>query len=239
MPQLYVNLDHVATVRQARGTPYPSVVEAALVAEATGRIHGITLHLREDRRHVHDDDMREVGRRIELPFNFEMSVAEEIVLVCLEVGPAQATLVPEKREELTTEGGLDLDRGGDRVREVTARLKDAGTLVSLFIDPDADAIRRSLDLGATHIELHTGRYADATNDAERLRELDALREGARLAHEIGLVVNAGHGLTHENVGPVAAIPNMEDLNIGHAIVARAILLGLPSALAEMRTAMGC
>lgn len=237
MPQLYVNLDHVATIRQARGTPYPDVAEAARIAEASGFIDGITLHLREDRRHVNDDDMRRVKACIDKPFNFEMSVAEEIVRICREVAPAQATLVPEKREEVTTEGGLDLVAAADRVRAVTSELQADGILVSLFVDPDPDAMRRSKDLGATHVELHTGRYADAEGDAERDREFECLLTAAAAARELGLVVNAGHGLTHENVTPVAAIPDVEDLNIGHAIVARSIFLGLPGALAEMRRAM--
>ena len=237
MAQLYVNLDHVATIRQARGTVYPDVAEAALLAESTGVVDGITLHLREDRRHVQDEDMRRVRACIRTPFNFEMSVAEDIVRICREVAPDQATLVPEKREEVTTEGGLDLVMTSERVREVTTELQADGTLVSLFIDPTADAVRRSRDLGATHVELHTGRYADAPDKASRDRELESLLCAAAAAREAGLIVNAGHGLTHENVGPVASIPGMRDLNIGHAIVARAVLFGLPAALHEIRQAM--
>lgn len=237
MPQLFVNLDHVATLRQARGTTYPDVTEAACLAEASGTVNGITLHLREDRRHVNDDDMRRVKKSIHIPFNFEMSVADDIVRVCREVAPAQATLVPEKREELTTEGGLDLVRAADRVRAVTAELQSDGIMVSLFVDPDPDTMLRARDLGATHVELHTGRYADATDDGDRATELEHLQHAARVAQDHGLIVNAGHGLTHLNVGPVAAIPGVLDLNIGHAIVARSVFLGLAGALREMRDAI--
>jgi len=237
MPQLYVNLDHVATLRQVRGTTYPDVTEAAVLAESSGHVHGITLHLREDRRHVNDDDMRRVKERINIPFNFEMSVAEDIVRICREVAPAQATLVPEKRKELTTEGGLDLVGGGERLREVTRDLQNDGIAVSLFVDPDGDTMKRSRDLGATHVELHTGRYADATDDAARATELEHLQHAARVAQDHGLLVNAGHGLTHLNVGPVAAIPGILDLNIGHAIVARSVFLGLVEGLREMREAI--
>jgi pyridoxine 5-phosphate synthase len=233
MPQLYVNLDHVATIREARGTTYPSPVDAAVLAESSGLVHGITLHLREDRRHVNDDDVRAVAAGLRIPLNFEMSTAEDIVARCLEVAPAQATLVPERREEITTEGGLDLVSGGERLRAVCRRLQDAGIVVSLFIDPDEETVRRSVDTGATHVELHTGRYANAPDDTGRSRELAALESAASRAQELGLVVNAGHGLTVENVRPVAAIPGMNDLNIGHAIVARSIFLGLEGALREM------
>ena len=237
MPRFYVNLDHVATVRQARGTPYPDVLEAARVAAATGQVDGITLHLREDRRHVQDADVHLVRREVPLPFNFEMGAADDIVACCLDVTPAQATLVPERREEITTEGGLDLARFGDRVTAVTRRLQDAGILVSLFIDPEPDAIERAAATGATHIELHTGRYADATDAEARRRELEQLVTAAAAARRAGLRVNAGHGLTVGNVPPVARIPDLEDLNIGHAIVARALFLGLPGALAEMAAAI--
>ena len=237
MPQLFVNLDHVATLRQARGTPYPDVTEAALLAESCGHVDGITLHLREDRRHVNDDDMRRVRERVRLPFNFEMSTDDEIADICVAVAPAQATLVPEKRQELTTEGGLDLVGAAERVGAVTGRLKDNGIAVSLFVDPDPDTMNRARDLGASHVELHTGRYADAPDDRSRASELEQLQQAARVARDLGLVVNAGHGLTHLNVKPVAAIEGMMDLNIGHAIVSRAVFLGLPEALHEMRRAI--
>jgi pyridoxine 5-phosphate synthase len=213
------------------------VIEAARVAAATGHVDGITLHLREDRRHVQDADIRRVREELALPFNFEMSTAEEIVLCCLDVAPGQATLVPERREEVTTEGGLDLARSGDRVGAVTRRLQAAGIQVSLFIDPEPDAIARAAQTGATHVELHTGRYADAADAASRARELDHLVSAAAAARRAGLEVNAGHGLTVGNVPLVARIAEIQDLNIGHAIVARALFLGLPGALAEMAAAI--
>lgn len=241
MARFYVNLDHVATIRQARRTPYPDVLEAARMAEASGSVSGITLHLREDRRHVQDEDMVRVRREVKLPFNFEMSVAPDIVRRCLEVAPAQATLVPERREELTTEGGLDLVRSGDRAGEVIRELRAAGIVVSLFIDPVPEMVWRSKELGATHVELHTGGWAEAAAaggaEAARDEALGALVLASREARRLGLVVNAGHGLTVDNVGPVAAIPQMNDLNIGHAVVARSIFVGLPAALREMADAI--
>jgi pyridoxine 5-phosphate synthase len=239
MPRLFLNVDHVATVRQARRSDYPDPVEAALLAEGSGFVHGITAHLREDRRHVSDRDVREIRRRIHLPFNFEMSCAPGIVEVCLSVAPAQATLVPERREEVTTEGGLDLStRGFDRVTGTVAKLAAHGIVVSLFIDPDPAAVELSKRAGASHVELHTGRYCDAPPGRARDGELAALRAAAAHAHALGLVVNAGHGLNSRNVGPVAAIPHVQDLNIGHAIVARAIFVGLREALHEVSVAMG-
>jgi pyridoxine 5-phosphate synthase len=238
MPRLFFNVDHVATVRQARGAPYPDPVAAALIAEATGFVSGITAHLREDRRHVNDRDIAEISRRIRIPFNFEMSCAPAIVDVCIAVAPEQATLVPERREEVTTEGGLDLRGGFDRVAGAVERLSARGIVVSLFIDPDQGAVERSKAAGATHVELHTGRYCDAAPGPARDRELSLLRDAALHAHALGLSVNAGHGLTVDNVGPVARLPHVLDLNIGHAIVARAIFVGIPEALREMARAMG-
>src|SRR5262245_6112126 len=237
MPRLFLNIDHVATVRQARGSPYPDPVEAALLAQSTGHVAGITAHLREDRRHVSDRDVREIRRRIRLPFNFEMSCAPDIVDVCLATAPEQATLVPERREEITTEGGLDLRAGFDRVAKATERLTSRGIVVSLFIDPDPAAIELSNRAGATHVELHTGRYCDAKTAASRDRELAALHAAALQANSLGLIVNAGHGLTSDNVGPVAALPHLLDLNIGHSIIARSIFVGLPAALREMSEAI--
>jgi pyridoxine 5-phosphate synthase len=237
MPRLFLNVDHVATVRQARGSPYPDPVEAALLAESTGLVAGITAHLREDRRHVSDRDVREIKRRIKLPFNFEMSCAPEIVDLCAAIVPEQATLVPERREEVTTEGGLDLEKGFDRVAAATEKLSSKGIVVSLFIDPDPASVELSNRAGATHVELHTGRYCEATTAPARARELAALTEAAEQAHALGLEVNAGHGLTAANVGPVAALPHVLDLNIGHAIIARAIFVGLEEALREVLDAM--
>ena len=235
-PRLFVNVDHVATVRQARRTVRPDPVEAALLCLSTGKVAGITVHLREDRRHVNDDDVARMKSALTVPFNLEMSCAEQIVGVCLRTHPEEATLVPEKREEVTTEGGLDMRRGFNRVREVTRRLRADGILVSLFIDPDAVAVKLAADAGASHVELHTGRYCDAPPEA-RTHELEALHDAALVAHRLGLVVNAGHGLSTENVGAVAAIPNMHDLNIGHSIIARAVMVGLVRAVDEIHAAM--
>jgi len=237
MPRLFLNVDHVATVRQARGAPYPDPVEAAVLAGRSGHVAGITAHLREDRRHVSDRDVREIRRQISLPFNFELSCAPAIVDLCIELSPAQATLVPERREEITTEGGLDLDAGFERVAATVERLSRRGIVVSLFIDPVREAVDASKRAGASHVELHTGRYCDAAAGAARDLQLTALRDAAEHAHGLGLAVNAGHGLTTRNVGPVAALPHLMDLNIGHAIIARAIFVGLPEALREMREAM--
>lgn len=232
MAHFYVNVDHVATVRQARGTVYPCPVALAQVAEAAG-VHGITAHLREDRRHVNDEDIRKLSKVCRVPFNFEMSVAEEIVQLAEELAPPQATLVPEKRQEVTTEGGLDLRAAGDRVLEVTRRLQDRNIMVSLFIDADDESIQRSHDIGAECIELHTGPYADATTHEKQTKELQHLIRGAAKAQELGLIVNAGHGLHRENVQPIAQIEGMNDLNIGHAIVARSLTLGMDGAIREM------
>ncbi|MEZ6194978.1 MAG: pyridoxine 5'-phosphate synthase [Planctomycetota bacterium] len=231
MVRLFVNVDHVATVRQARRGASPDPVLLAAQAEAGGA-DGITMHLREDRRHVQDDDVRRFAARSRTPFNLELGAAEEIVRIAEEIGPEQVTLVPERREEITTEGGLDLARHGARIAEVTARLRGRGILVSLFIDPDEDSVHRSRDCGATHVELHTGAYANA-RDERRARELEALQRAAARARELGLIVNAGHGLDYVNTPDVAAIPGMNDLNIGHAIVARALEVGMSGAVREM------
>ncbi|MSR75468.1 MAG: pyridoxine 5'-phosphate synthase [Planctomycetes bacterium] len=236
-PRLYVNLDHVATLREARGTTYPDVLEAALLAERSGHIHGVTLHLREDRRHVQDADVERVMAALKLPFNYELSCADEIVRHAERMRPAQATLVPERRAEITTEGGLDLELHGKLVGDTVARLQRHGVLVSLFIDPDAHSVKRSRELGATHVELHTGRYAHAFGSATAARELERLVVAAQAAQACGLVLNAGHGLTVANVGPVAALPGLNDLNIGHAIVAQAVFIGLEAALREMAQAI--
>lgn len=238
-PRLYVNLDHVATLRQVRGVAYPDVLEAALLAERSGHVHGITLHLREDRRHVQDSDVERVMAAVRLPFNYEMSTAEDIVAHAVRLRPAQATLVPERRQELTTEGGLDLDGHGERLREVTQRLQAVGTRVSFFIAPEPRDVQLSRVLGATCVELHTGQWAHAFGGNTARRELERLEAAACAASEAGLVLNAGHGLTTDNVGPVARLPGLVDLNIGHAIVARAVILGLRAALREMADAIAC
>ena len=229
--RLYVNIDHVATVRQARRTNEPDPVEAAVLAEANGA-DGITVHLREDRRHIQDADILRLAPGVRTLLNLELATSAEILALACRVRPFQATLVPERREEVTTEGGLDLTRNLPRLRETIARLSDAGCRVSLFIDPTRESLDRSGELGVPAIELHTGRYAQAWPRSEAtLGELEAAAEYAR---SVGLAVHAGHGLTYRNVTRVAAIPKIEELNIGHSIVSRALMVGMGQAVAEMR-----
>jgi pyridoxine 5-phosphate synthase len=231
--RLYVNIDHVATLRQARGGIEPSPLEAAAMCEAAGA-DGITVHLREDRRHIQDADVETLATSIKTLFNFEMACVDEIIEMALRLKPAQVSLVPEKREEVTTEGGLDVISGRDRVANAVARLKAGGIHVSLFIDPDPRTIVAAREVGADAIEMHTGDYA---NHPANPAMLAALVEGARIADGEGLSVYAGHGLNVRNVGPVAAIPEVTELNIGHSIVSRAIFVGLTEAVREMRRAM--
>jgi pyridoxine 5-phosphate synthase len=232
--RVFVNIDHVATVRQARRTDEPDPVRAAVLAELGGA-DGITVHLREDRRHIQDRDVRLLMELARTGVNLELAAASEILELACELRPMQATLVPEKREEITTEGGLDL--GTDSAREGLARalgrLAAAGIRTSLFVDPDEGAIRASLDLGADAVELHTGEYANATTATERREQVARLRTAASLAAGLGLAVHAGHGLTYENVGPVAAIPEIEELNIGHSIVSRSVFTGMERAVRDM------
>jgi pyridoxine 5-phosphate synthase len=235
-PRLGVNVDHVATLRQARGVDYPDPVEAALLAEEAGA-DGITVHLREDRRHIQERDVEVLRRRLRVPLNLEMAVSEDVVGVALRVRPHAACLVPEKREEVTTEGGLDVAGRLERVAGVVERLSEAGIRVSLFVDPDPAQLAASATVGAAVVELHTGDYANATTPAAAARELARLAAGATMAAQHGLAVHAGHGLTVANVGPVAALPEVEELNIGHSIVARAVLIGMPEAVREMKAAM--
>lgn len=231
--RLYINIDHVATVRQARGTDEPDPVRAAVLAELGGA-DGLTVHLREDRRHIQDRDVRLLRETARTPINLELAAASEVLDLAVEWRPMQATLVPERREEVTTEGGLALDTGaalattGDAVR----RLRDAGIRVSLFIDPEPEAVRASAGLGVEAIELHTGEYA-LTSGAERQAQLGRLARAAALGRSLGLAVHAGHGLTYENVTPVAAVDEIEELNIGHSVVSRAILVGMERAVREM------
>ena len=230
--RLYVNIDHVATVRQARGTDEPDPVRAAVLAELGGA-DGITIHLREDRRHIQDRDVRLLMETARTVVNLELAAASDVLALAEEWRPHQATLVPERREEVTTEGGLtfsDATRGG--LDEAVRRLKDAGIRTSLFIDPDPQSVRASLDLGAHAIELHTGEYAN-TRGAERAEQLGRLRRAAALGRSLGLAVHAGHGLTYENVTPVAAIEEIEELNIGHSIISRAVFNGMERAVREM------
>jgi len=241
MPQpplirLGVNVDHVATLRQARGTLYPDPVEAALVAAAAGA-DSITLHLREDRRHIQDHDVERAIRRSPVPINFEMGVTEEMLTLACRLKPRYACLVPEKREELTTEGGLNVAAHLPAVRAACARLMDAGITPALFIDPDPAQLAAALQAQAPQVEIHTGRYCDASTDAARADELMLIANFAAIASEAGLEVHAGHGLTVDNVGPVAAMPEIVELNIGHSIIARSVFIGLPAAVAEMRRRM--
>jgi pyridoxine 5-phosphate synthase len=230
--RLGVNVDHVATIRQARGTTYPDVVEAALAAERGGA-GGITVHLREDRRHIQDDDVVRLRAALTTKLNLEMACNDDVVAVACNVEPHDACLVPERREELTTEGGLSVAGNEQRVATVVDRLAAAGVRVSLFIDPDEREIEATLAVGAPAIELHTGAFADAANAAARTAELERLRRAAAVAYDRGLQVNAGHGLTVANVGPIAAMPQIVELNIGHSIVARALIIGIEEATREM------
>jgi pyridoxine 5-phosphate synthase len=228
--RLYINIDHVATVREARKTDEPDPVEAARRCEAAGA-QGITAHLREDRRHIQDRDVEALARSVTTVLNLELAASRKIVDIACRLRPFQATLVPERREEITTEGGLNLDADTPRLREAIQRLADAGCRVSLFIDPDRVTIARARDLGVPAIELHTGHYAHTWRTDQRA--LDELASAARLGREAGLAVHAGHGLTYQNVQPVARISEIEELNIGHSIVARAALVGLERAVREM------
>jgi pyridoxine 5-phosphate synthase len=231
--RLYVNVDHVATVRQARRTDEPDPVVAARICEDAGA-DGITAHLREDRRHMQDADIEQLARETRTAFNLEMALTPEMLAIALRLKPRQVTLVPERREEITTEGGLDVARDPARLADGLARMKREGVRTSLFIAPTADAVRRSHELGADAVELHTGAYAHHPTDA---RTLGALVEAAAAGAALGMAVHAGHGLTVRNVRPVAAIPEIEELNIGHSIVSRAIFVGLAAAVQEMRAAM--
>lgn len=230
--RLYINIDHVATLRQARQTDEPDPIAAALLCEDAGA-EGITAHLREDRRHIHDDDIRGLATSIRTVLNLEMALTDEMLDFATVLRPYQVTLVPERRQEVTTEGGLDVDQHPARLAEGIARLKRAGLRTSLFIDPDLRAVERSRELGADAIELHTGTYALGGSD----KALDALRRASTRGAELGMAVHAGHGLTVRNIGPVAAIPEIEELNIGHSIVSRAIFVGIGQSVREMRTAM--
>jgi pyridoxine 5-phosphate synthase len=227
--RLYINIDHVATVRQARRTVEPDPVEAAALSEAAGA-DGITVHLREDRRHIQDDDVERLAPRVKV-LNLELATSPDVVALACRLKPYQATLVPERREEVTTEGGLDLSRPTPRLRETIRRLDEAGARVSLFIDPDFAALDAAKDLGVPAVELHTGRYAHTWREGDAA--LEELRRAAHHAADMGLFVHAGHGLTYQNVVPVARIPEIEELNIGHSVVSRAVMIGMHSAVAEM------
>ena len=236
MPRLGVNIDHVATLRQARGGREPDPVWAAVLAELGGA-DGITVHLREDRRHIQDRDLTLLRQTVRTRLNLEMSVDPEVVAVAVATRPDQVTLVPERRAELTTEGGLDVVGQFDRVAAAVARCREAGLEVSLFIDPDPAQVRASARAGADAVELHTGRYADAGSPEGRQAELGALREAGLAAADSGMTLHAGHGLTYANVPPVARIDGMAELNIGHSIISRAVMVGMESAVREMKSTM--
>ncbi len=232
MIELGVNIDHVATVRQARRTTEPDPVTAAALAELGGA-DGITVHLREDRRHIGDRDVKILRQTIRSKMNLEMACADEIVDIAVGLVPDQATLVPEKRQEVTTEGGLDLLGGYDRIERAVKRLQEKGVIVSLFLDPVAEQIEAAHRMGANAIELHTGAYANASGEQQSIELKKIERAGAQIV-DLGLRLHAGHGLTYFNVRPVARITGMRELNIGHSIIARAILTGLPTAVADMK-----
>ncbi len=233
MPHLGVNVDHVATVRQARRTYEPDPVWAAVLAELGGA-DGITIHLRVDRRHIQDRDLRLLRETVTVKLNLEMACWDEIVEIACQVHPDQATLVPERREEITTEGGLDVIAHRERVSEVIKRLKDAGIFVSVFLDPDLNQIEAAAELGADAIELHTGPYAMAKPGKDQEQQLRILEQAAEHVRRCGPELHAGHSLNYKNVVPVARIPGMLELNIGHAIVARAIFVGMEQAVREMK-----
>lgn len=233
--RLGVNVDHVATVRQARGTDYPDPVEAGLVAAAAGA-HSITIHLREDRRHIQEHDVKRLKARCPVPINLEMAVTDDMIGFACRVKPQYACLVPERRQELTTEGGLDVAANVEAIAAACRRLARAGVAVALFIDPQPVQLDAALRTGAPHIEIHTGTYAEARGP-RRQRELARIARFAARAHAADLEVHAGHGLSLDNVAPIARIASIVELNIGHSIVARALFVGLPAAVAEMRRAM--
>ncbi|QCT22438.1 pyridoxine 5'-phosphate synthase [Jejubacter calystegiae] len=233
---LGVNIDHIATLRNARGTCYPDPVQAAFIAEQAGA-DGITVHLREDRRHITDRDVRLLRQTLQTRMNLEMAVTDEMVAIACELRPHFCCLVPEKRQEVTTEGGLDVAGQAEKVGAACKRLADAGIQVSLFIDPEEQQIDAAVAAGAPYIEIHTGAYADAPDDAARERELARIAQAARYAAHKGIRVNAGHGLTYHNVKPIAALPEMHELNIGHSIIGRAVMSGLNEAVAEMKRLM--
>jgi len=233
--ELGVNIDHVATLRQARRTSYPDPVEAALMAERAGA-DNITLHLREDRRHIQDADVERLRPRLQTRMNLEIAVTPAMLQFAERIQPADCCLVPERRQELTTEGGLDVVGQEGRLRDAIAQLQAAAIKTALFVDPDPDQIEACARVGAPVVELHTGTYCEA-HGADAMKELARLTLAAERAAALGIAVHAGHGLTLENVGPVAAIPAITELNIGHSIISRAVWVGLPAAVKEMKQAM--
>jgi pyridoxine 5-phosphate synthase len=233
---LGVNIDHVATLRQARGTVYPDPLEAALIAQASGA-DSITVHLREDRRHIQDHDVYRLLQKLTVRLNLEMAVTDEMVAIACDAGPSDCCLVPEKRAELTTEGGLEVAGQHDAVQRACGQLAAANIRVALFIDPEMRQIEAARSVGAGVIELHTGTFADAVTDIDRARELARIAEAAVFAQSLGLIVNAGHGLHYENVQEVAALAEIVELNIGHSIVARSVFSGFAEAVSKMKHLM--
>ncbi|MBS0472573.1 MAG: pyridoxine 5'-phosphate synthase [Proteobacteria bacterium] len=231
--RLGVNIDHVATVREARGSAYPDPVRAALLAQAAGA-DGITAHLREDRRHISDGDIDRLSKELNIPLNLEMAATDEMHIIALNAKPHAACIVPEKREEITTEGGLDAARQHNHLSPIVRSLGAAGIRVSLFIEPDRSQLDAAVSLGAPVVELHTGAYANAEG-AEQQRILKRLRDGAAYGASLGLEIHAGHGLTYDNVAPIAAIPEIRELNIGHFLIGEAIFIGLENSIRRMRT----
>ncbi|RNC67832.1 MAG: pyridoxine 5'-phosphate synthase [Desulfuromonadales bacterium] len=232
MAKLGVNIDHVATIRQARGGIEPDPVAAAAIAELAGA-DGITIHLREDRRHIQDRDLKLLRQTVKTKLNLEMAATDEMVGIALSVKPDMVTLVPEKRQELTTEGGLDVRINMQGLAEVVERLQDGGIIVSLFIDSDPDQVKASSKVGADYIEIHTGSFAEATEWKRMVTELERIENVVKLGSKLGLGINAGHGLNYTNIKKVAAIGGIEEFNIGHAIVSRAVLMGLDRAVRDM------
>ncbi len=233
---LGVNIDHVATLRQARGTRFPEPLQAALVAEQAGA-DGITAHLREDRRHIQDRDIELLQQMLHTRLNLEMAVTEEMLLIASTIRPAACCLVPEKREELTTEGGLDIVGATEKIHDACVRLADAGIEVSLFIDPDRKQIDAAVEVGVPVIELHTGRFADSNSPEQRKEELLRIKQAASYAHSAGLQVNAGHGLNIHNVADICRIPQIVELNIGHSIIAQSVFFGLEKTINDLKTLM--
>jgi len=237
LAKLGVNIDHVATVRQARMGVEPDPVHAAVLAELGGA-DGITIHLREDRRHIQDRDVRLLREMVKTPLNLEMAASDEIILIALDIRPEMATLVPEKREELTTEGGLNVKLNHDKVRDAVRRLRDGGIFVSLFVDPDLDQVKEAKKVGADAVEIHTGTYADARTYEASQKEFEKIYEACKLSHKLGLAVNAGHGLNYHNVRQIARIKEIYELNIGHSIISKAVLVGMERAVREMKALVG-
>jgi pyridoxine 5-phosphate synthase len=237
MTKLGVNIDHVATLRETRRIDYPDPIEAARLAEKAGA-DAIVVHLREDRRHIKEEDVRRLRAMVKTKFNLEMSINKEIVEIAKSIKPDQSTLVPERREELTTEGGLDVVSYFDKTKKVVADLKNSGIIVSLFVDPDKKQIKAARQTGAEAIEIHTGEYANVKDESQRGRQISKIEEASREAARYGLNVFAGHGLNYDNVRPIAEIETIEELNIGHSIISRAVFIGLVEAIREIKELIG-